>query len=115
MASGRLKHFGWGREGEGLGADEEAFILDRYRRRFTVDRFEEKPPPALDRLPPGEPGFPPPPSLARLCSSERHDRAQHTYGKSYQDTVRGLMGDYADAPDVVAYPESEADVAALID
>jgi hypothetical protein len=25
----RLKHFGWGREGEGLSAEEEAFILAR--------------------------------------------------------------------------------------
>ena len=28
-ATARLKHFGWGREGEGLTADEEAFVLSR--------------------------------------------------------------------------------------
>ena len=30
MAQPRLKHFGWGREGEGLTAEEEAATLDRY-------------------------------------------------------------------------------------
>ena len=30
----RLKHFGWGREGEGLTAEEEAFVLARAETRF---------------------------------------------------------------------------------
>jgi alkyldihydroxyacetonephosphate synthase len=115
MAAARLKHFGWGREGEAITPEEERFALERYRRRFGVDGFEEKAPPALEeiRLPP--PRVAPPPSLAAICSSERYDRAAHTYGKSYPDTVRGLLGDYAAAPDVVAYPRDAADVAALID
>ena len=28
----------------------------------------------------------------------------------YPDTVRGLLGDYASAPDVVAYPRNEAEI-----
>ena len=32
----RLKHFGWGREGEGLNADEEAFVLARAEARFGM-------------------------------------------------------------------------------
>jgi alkyldihydroxyacetonephosphate synthase len=30
----RLKHFGWGREGEGLSAEEEAFVMARAAARF---------------------------------------------------------------------------------
>jgi hypothetical protein len=30
MSERRLKHFGWGREGEGLTPEEEGFALDRY-------------------------------------------------------------------------------------
>ena len=30
----RLKHFGWGREGEGLTPAEEAFVLGRVKQRF---------------------------------------------------------------------------------
>src|SRR5690242_2260676 len=61
------------------------------------------------------PRLAPPPTLAPLCSSESYDRAAHTYGKSFVETVRGLAGDYDDAPDIVAYPRNEADVAALLD
>jgi len=50
MAQGRLKYFGWGREGEGLTEAEEAAALDRYRRLFRVDRFDEVAPPPLAAL-----------------------------------------------------------------
>ena len=49
---------------------------------------------------------------AAICASEKYDRAAHTYGKSVIDLARGLARDYANPPDVVAYPKSEADVAA---
>jgi alkyldihydroxyacetonephosphate synthase len=111
----RLKHFGWGREGEGLSAEEEDFILGRYRALFRVDGFTDERPPALAAIELAPPRLAPPASLRRLCSSDRYDRAQHSYGKSYLDYARGLAGDYRPAPDVVAYPESEADVMALLD
>src|SRR5689334_97719 len=96
----RLKHYGWGREGEGLTAEEERFILERYRKRFAVAGFDEQHPPALADITLKEPRLKPPASLARLLTADRHERARHTYGKSYQDTVRGLQGDYANAPDL---------------
>ena len=34
MSAARLKHFGWGREGEGLTAEEEAFVAARAQARF---------------------------------------------------------------------------------
>src|SRR5439155_12907762 len=54
-------------------------------------------------------------ALASIASTERYDRVAHTYGKSYPDYVRGLLGDYAAAPDVVVYPRNERDVAAVLD
>jgi alkyldihydroxyacetonephosphate synthase len=80
MAERRLKHFGWGREGEGLTAEEEAFALDRYRRLFAVDRFDERSPPALSEIALRPPRIAPPPALAPHCSSEHYDRVAHTYG-----------------------------------
>ena len=50
MAERRLKHFGWGREGEGMTAEEVAVALDRYRRLFGVERFDEAAPPALGEI-----------------------------------------------------------------
>ena len=115
MAERRLKHFGWGREGEGLTAEEEAFALDRYRRLFAVDRFDERSPPALSEIALRRPRIAPPPALAPHCSSEHYDRVAHTYGKSFSDYARGLAGQYDNAPDVVAYPRNEAEVTAVAD
>jgi len=47
-------------------------------------------------------------------SQSRGARARHTYGKGYRDLVRGFHGDYTNAPDVVARPETEADVEELL-
>jgi len=115
MAEGRLKHFGWGREGEGLSEAEEAVALDRYRQLFRIDRFDEVAPPELSEIRLRPPRLAPPAALAKSCSSEAYDRIAHTYGKSFRDYARGLAGDYAAAPDVVAYPQSEAELAAVID
>jgi alkyldihydroxyacetonephosphate synthase len=115
MAQGRLKHFGWGREGEGLTDAEEAAALDRYRRLFRVDGFEEVSPPPLAAIELRPPRIAPPAAVAPYCSTEAYDRAAHTYGKSFSDYVRGLLGRYDAAPDAVAYPRSEAEIAAVID
>jgi len=115
MTQARLKHFGWGREGETMTAEEERFALDKYRHRLGVDDFDEKRVPGLHELQLPAPRIAPPRSLAAFCSSELYDRALHTYGKSFPETVRGMLGDYANAPDVVAYPCNEAEVAAVLD
>src|SRR5215510_11265973 len=103
MTQARLKHFGWGPEGEGLTAEEEGAALDRYRRLFGIDSFEEIAPPRLAEIVLPTPRLTPPALLAPWCSSEAYDRAAHTYGKSFSDYARGLAGDYDNAPDVVAY------------
>ena len=115
MAEPRLKHFGWGREGEGLTTAEETTALDRYRRLFGVTDFEDRSPPALDEIVLPPPRLLPPPSLGAIYSTALYDRAAHTYGKSFRDYARGLGGDYAVAPDVVAYPRDEAEIIAILD
>ena len=52
--------------------------------------------------------------MESLCTQDRRERAIHTLGKSYDDLVRGIRGDYRNAPDVVAYPTDEREVADLI-
>ena len=54
-------------------------------------------------------------SIAAFCTSEPYDRAAHAYGKSYPDYVRAMRGDYACAPDVVAYPRTEVEISAIAD
>jgi alkyldihydroxyacetonephosphate synthase len=115
MTEQRLKHFGWGREGEGLTAEEETAALGRYRRLFGVEQFDEVAPPAVAEVNLRPPRIVPPPALAPGCSTEPYDRVAHTYGKSFLDYARGLLGDYDNAPDVVVYPRNEAEVAAVVD
>src|SRR5215211_3341971 len=110
----RLKHFGWGREGEGLSADEELFVLARAEARFGRALTESASAPPLDEIALAAPRIAAPGSLP-FCTSGHYDRAAHTYGKSYPELVRGLARDYASAPDVVAYPRNESDVAAVLD
>jgi alkyldihydroxyacetonephosphate synthase len=115
QTGGRLKHFGWGREGEGLTPAEETAALDRYRRLFGVAQFDEVAPPPVAEIALPQPRITPPESLAACCSSAAYDRIAHTYGKSFSDYARGLRGDYRVAPDVVAYPRDEAEVAAVLE
>jgi hypothetical protein len=114
MALPRLKHFGWGREGESLTPTEEAFVLGRIEQRFGPATDGEVTPPLLEDIELAPPRLDPLASLP-FCSTGRYDRVAHTYGKSFPDYVRGLIGDYRSAPDVVAYPRSEEEVAAVLD
>jgi alkyldihydroxyacetonephosphate synthase len=115
MSAARLKHYGWGREGEGMTPQERQVILGLYKMRFGRGDFEVLAVPRLEDLNLREPRIAPPASLAAICSAERYDRAAHTYGKSYPDYVRAMLGDYGCAPDVVAYPRSEAEISAVLD
>src|SRR3954464_2760256 len=110
----RLKHFGWGREGEALSAEEEAFVLARAEARFGRALKGSATAPRLDEIKLEAPRVTAPASLP-FCTSEHYDRAAHTYGKSYPELARGLARDYASAPNVVAYPRNETEVAAALD
>src|SRR6516165_7480118 len=114
MSAARLKHFGWGREGEGLTAEEEAFVMARAETRFGTALQESASAPRLEDIKLEAPRVTAPASLP-FCTNDHYDRAAHTYGKSYPELARGLARDYASAPDVVAYPRNEADVKALLD
>jgi alkyldihydroxyacetonephosphate synthase len=114
MTLARLKHFGWGREGEGLTPSEEACVLRRIEQRFGRSAGDEVKPPKLEDIKLEPPRLDPPASLP-FCSTGRYDRAAHTYGKSFPDYAGGLVGDYRSAPDVVAYPRNEEEVAAVLD
>ena len=114
MMQPRLKHFGWGREGEGLTSAEEAFVFGRIEQQFGSLADGEVKPPRLEDLKLELPRLNPPASLP-FCSTAHYDRAAHTYGKSFPVYVRGLVGDYSNAPDVVAYPRTEEEIVAVLD
>ena len=50
-----------------------------------------------------------------ICSTDTHDRAVHTYGRSFRDRIRAFNLWFPNPPDVVAYPRNDGDVVALLD
>lgn len=115
MSAGRLKWYGWGREGEEMTAAERGFVLGRYREKFGPAEFPTLAAPSLDDLALPAPRIVPPAALSAFCSTQNYDRAAHTYGKSYPDYVRTMLGQFDGAPDVVAYPRDESEIAAVMD
>ena len=109
------KFWGWGNEGEGPSDEQAVGIGKTLGSRFGVAELTVAPAPLLADVQLAAPRVRPPSSLAELCSDAPFDRASHTYGKSYRDTVRGARGDFEPAPDLVAFPRDEADVTALLD
>jgi alkyldihydroxyacetonephosphate synthase len=110
----RLKFYGWGYEGAGLDGAERQHLF-----RFVADRLGVEPrlapPPQASDIALRAPRVVAPAALAGLLTHEPYERLLHTYGKSYPETVRAFARDFANAPDLVALPKSEADIAAVLD
>jgi alkyldihydroxyacetonephosphate synthase len=60
------------------------------------------------------PTIAPPDDIARFCTSDDRERMLHTRGRSFPDIWRSLHGDFRTAPDLVAHPATEDDLAALM-
>ncbi len=110
----KRKFWGWGFEGNGLDAGQEAKLGEALAARFgglppvlPIPRIEE-----IDLRPSR---LTPPAALAPICSLDAEDRAGHTYGKSFRDIVRGLRREFTHPPDIVARPRNETEITALLD
>jgi alkyldihydroxyacetonephosphate synthase len=112
---GRRKFWGWGLEGEGLSASELKELGATFARRFRIDGVRVQEPPRTHELDLRAPRLTPPPSLGPVLSEDPYDRAAHTYGRSFRDLVRALRRDYAHAPDLVAFPRDEGEVASILE
>jgi len=108
------KFWGWGLEGQGPDEEQALGIARTLAGRFGTD-VTLRPEPRIEDVELHAPRVKPPAALAGICTTDPHERASHTYGKSYRDIVRGAAGDFAGAPDLVALPRDESDVGALLD
>jgi alkyldihydroxyacetonephosphate synthase len=110
----RRKFWGWGYEDAGPTAEQELGIARTLSQRLgTALDLTSVPREAEIALPP--PRVQPPATLRESCSAAPHDRLGHTYGKSFRDVVRALRRDFSPAPDQVAFPRDEREVAAVLD
>jgi len=112
--SARRKFWGWGFEGQGPTETEAETV-----RRLTGARFGGLPEPLtvpgvaeFDLAPPR---LQAPAGLAGLVSSEPADRLAHAMGQSYADIARAFLRQVPHYPDLVAWPQTTADVVRLLD
>ena len=110
----QLKHCGWGAVGEGLDEAETERLFGTLSTRFGIEPRRVLAP-SVEDLPLRASRLAAPGSLASITTMEPYERLLHTYGKSFPETVRAFGRDYANAPDLVAYPTSGGEVAAVLD
>ena len=109
-----LSFWGWGYADLFPAEAERARLGQMIGALLGVEAPLPRPAPTLDgiTIPPSKVEIPP--QFAAVLSSARDVRASHTYGKGYADLLRGFRGDFSAAPDLVATPTNEEEVAALL-
>ena len=110
----RRSIWAWGLERDEPSEAERRTEAKRASQEFGVAL--EPPPlpdPAALRL--RAPRMAPPPALAAFCVTDAHDRAGHTYGRSYPDKHRAFRGEFPNPPDVVARPRNEREIEAVLE
>ena len=106
--------WGWGHDDQALDAGERANLAERLAPLVGTGLTSAAPPDIADiELPLIRVTIPD--VLAHSFDTDPAIRAGHCYGKSFRDVVRGLAGDFAAAPDAVAFPTTEGEVASLLD
>ncbi len=111
----RLKHWGWGYEDQQPARDEVVQAAAAIRAHLGFGEGEVESPVALDDIRLRESRLEPPAGLAGICRTSPYERASHALGKSYRDVVQGFRGQFDHPPDVVAHPQDEAEIAALLE
>ncbi|MBL3556244.1 MULTISPECIES: FAD-binding oxidoreductase [Marinobacter] len=108
-------YWGWGNEDSAFDDQQIEQLRQLVGMQFDGIEFTSQAPPALADLVMPESRLQPPQSLLPIMSTDRRDRASHTYGKSFRDIVRGLDGDYRCAPDLIARPSTEQELLDVLD
>lgn len=80
---------------------------------FSPERCDE--PPTLESISLRRARLGVPSILSAFVTDQHEARVRHTYGKNYRDVMRGFRGDFSNAPDLVATPGNEDDIAAVLD
>ena len=89
MSSGR-KFWGWGVMEADFGSGQKKEVVKRMEGLFDLSGLEVGSPPALEEIDMPEPKITPPESLRGISTTDRWERAAHTYGKGFPDYSTGL-------------------------
>ena len=110
----RRSFWAWGNEDDEPTANQMKMAAVELSARYKIS-LEPVMPPTASGLSLRKPRITPPSALANICASEDHDRAVHTYGRSFRDRIRAFNLDFPNPPDVVARPRNEQEVEAVLE
>ena len=109
------KFWGWGYEDELLTDEEENNIDRRIASTFNLDSVNRIKVPTLEGIDLPEPRIKTLKSLESLFSDDKLERLNHSYGKSFPDSARSILGIFTSPPDLVAFPNAEEDISSILD
>ena len=109
------KFWGWGYADELLSDEEEKKIDKRIASAFSLDEVDRIKIPEVDEIEIQKPKIKSPKNLMSLFSGEKMERLNHSYGKSFPDSARSLLGEFDSPPDLVCFPKSEGDITNVLD
>jgi alkyldihydroxyacetonephosphate synthase len=108
-----LKHWGWGHEDQQPSRSEVEAAAAGIRERLGFGGEVADPVP-LEQVDLRAPRLRVPAALGDLFTDDRHERACHALGKAYRDVVRGFRGEFADPPDLIAYPRDPSEIETVL-
>ena len=110
----RRSFWAWGLESDEPTLQERQDAAARLSRQYGL-ALTAPPAPVEADLVLRAPRITPPAALEPICSTETHDRAVHTYGRSFRDRVRAFNLQFPNPPDVIARPRNEQDVEQVLE
>ncbi len=110
----RLKHWGWGYEDQVPSAAQLRAAAVGIREHLGFGD-EPQEPRRLQEVELRRARLRTPSSLSNLFSDQLYQRASHSMGKAYRDVVRGFRGEFANPPDLVAFPRDESEIELVLE
>jgi alkyldihydroxyacetonephosphate synthase len=111
MADRKLKYWGWGYEDAGLDAAQTKALLATFKDGFGIEPSRDGKFPTLEEIDLPAARLEASSSLSDICTTDRFERVYHAFGQSQPDSIRTYDNDFAHAPDVVAFPETNEHIA----
>ncbi len=109
------KFYAWGYADEHLTPDEIRPWESEIAQRYGLSGFDVKPPPKAEEIELRKSRVDVPSALQAMVRTDHLTRLEHSYGKAGFDTIRMFMRSVPNPPDAVAFPETEEDIAKILD